>query len=647
MGIVVAPDGSAVRTSSSEYAHLRESISAVSRALEDATWNNLSSDNETGKDRPYTDRKDALQRARLYRRRHPLAKQGGLLLQHYVLGKGISLKANNLVKVARIVDEFWEDPANSRVFTSHSAQKEHLDGLWTDGDLFIVMFPDQKVGSLHLGILDAFYVEDVIMDPNNSRIPRWYKVRKPESVYDWATGAYQPRVNDDYTYYRDWQNEESFAPPEKMISPGLVYHVRINPRGKFGQSELDAALDWLKAHKNFMEDRATTHRAAAQIAWKNKRKGGPSEVAAQAARLQSSIVANRARYETNPPPAAGATYVHNEGADMEWMETKISSASDDERELRMMVGSGLGGVPNHYFGDEANANLATATAMELPLLKTYEDWQTLWGDVIKDIIGFLLVTANKAGRLGDRDDSARYSDRVTTPRKVLGQGDVSDDANAGEPSKGGPPKPMAEADPVQQQKSTTLAVTQISKTVPLESIQRADDADGKVDWFVDVDFPEIVHKDLQGAVTAIKALYEMAPPGNIESQKLVVEMVLKLLGENNLDQLMERLFPADAAPDELLNPPGSVNAQDPLALASALKGLIGAAGAAGAIAPTVSAPTPKLIGPGAPVKESADDDLAPVKAIAEYRVRRVLAAARQAVDALAEAESSDAAVVGG
>jgi hypothetical protein len=615
VGIVVGPQGAIVRTSSSTYAQLHESISLVARQIEDLRWDSVSND-LSGREPSYEDRRDTLKRLRLYRRRSPLAKQAANLLQHYTLGKGIALSANNKVKVAPIVDEFWENPINAQVFTSHQSQKERLDDLFTDGDLFIVLFPNTDDGTLHLGVLDAMFVEDIIPDPDNAKVPHWYKCRKPESTYNFANGQWAPRTTTDFEYYRDWRNTDEAggkAPRKSLIAEGLIYHVRINRRGRFGESELATAIDWLKAHKDFMEDRASINRAASQVAWKKKRKGGPSDVAGEVARLQSSLVNNPTRYEMNPTTTA-ATIVENEGSSLEWVDTNTGgqAASADERILRMMAGSAMGGIPNHYFGDEAAANLATATAMELPLLKTYEDWQTLWGDVIKDIVGFLLDTAHKAGRIGERDDSARYSERVTTSRKVLGQPDVNDDATSkGTP--GAPPTGVAEA-AGEAPKSSALTVSLMPKTVPLQSVTSANDASGKLDWFVDVDFPPIVQKEMDSYITAVKTLYEMLPTGNIESQKLVVELLLNLLDQNNVDEIMERMFPVDAAPDELNTPPGSVPNNDPQKLANALKGLLGAAGANAAAGP----------GEPKPVME----------AIAEYRVKRLLAAARQASDTL-------------
>jgi hypothetical protein len=628
MGIVISPDGSATRVTPSAFVQVRESLSDVSRQIEDLNWVNLSTDRPSY-DLIYDDRKRLLQRIRLYRRRSPLAKQAAQLLQHYVLGQGLSLKANNRALVARIVDEFWEDPVNEAVFTSHQSQKESLDSLFTDGDLFLVLFPDTINGTVHLGILDAIFVEDVITDTENARVPKWYKARAADSPYNFGSGSYEARTASDFRYYRDWRNEDDatgkHAPPKKLIADGLVYHVKINRRGKFGESELAAAIDWLKSHKDFMEDRVSLNRAAAQIAWKKKRKGPASDIAAEVARMQSSLVNNVTRYESNPPSASASTIVENEGSDLSWVKTDTGggNALADERILRMMAGSGMGGIPNHYFGDEANANLATATAMELPLLKTYEDWQKLWGDTITNLIQFALAVAHKAGRIGERDDTNRYADRVSNPKDVLAQDDVHDGATA--KPKSNPSLNTQGADTGTGQRlrealtsgpsDPALAITLMPKTTPEHVALETTDTVGALDWFVDVDFPPIIQKDIGILVTALKTFYEFLPTKNIESQKLVVEMALSALGTNNLNEVMERLFP----------PGTEVEAEEPTQTPDALMAALG-----GILGPGQAPPLMIGAGSGPP-----QDEKAVAESLAEYRVRRVLRAARDASTALA------------
>ncbi len=613
MGVIVS-GGRSVQVRDSAFVQVRESITDVTRQIEDLNWVSVSNDTRgQNLDDIYDQRKTLLGRIRLYRKRSPLAKQGALLLQHYVLGQGVSTRANNKAKVARIIDEFMNDPENITVFTGQQAMAEALDTVFTDGNLFLVLDVDDVLGRVYLKTIDTMFVEDVVTDPDNFKVPRWYKVRKPAGTYDFSTGAWAPGLNDDFVYYRDWRNDRTdFMPAQSQIAPGLVFHIAINKRGKFGESELAAAMDWLKAHKEFMENRATITSAAATIAWKKKRKTGQAGVDADIARMRSSLTQNINSWEANPPPAPGATYVSNEGVDMEWMKTDTGGANAlaDERIMRMMAGSGMGGVPNHYFGDEAAANLATATSMELPLLKTYEAWQQLLATTLQDLFEFVLTVAHEAGRVGFRDDSRRYTDKATTAQGTLNQ---LKNKTAGAPASAGGEAKVAEASASTGPEAPIVQIELVPKTEPQSVIGDDDDTTGTIDWYVGIDFPPIVQKDLNIYFAAIKALFEMMPASNIESQKLAVELGLSALGVD-VEEEMQRIFPP-----ELLSPK----------VVDAVTKMSDALGPG--IAPAIGG-APMLPAPPEPpvVKEA---DVEPVS-IHEARVRHVLRIARDASDAL-------------
>lgn len=611
-------NGRAVRINTSTQVALQEALGDVKRELEDLGWTNLATADEraSGLEDSPGNRVELLRLARRMRRKNPLAKQAGSLLQHYTLGAGITLRANNKQIVAKLVDEFWDNPVNKVSFTSHQAMKEALDTIFTDGEMFLVLFPDTDLGMVEIGTLDAMLVEDIITDPENRKIARWYKVKTQARKYDWTGDRYEVDPVGEYVYYRDWRNnddtpEAGGAPPKSKQRDGLIYHIAINKRGKRGESELAAAIDWIRAHRDFMEDRATINRAAASVAWKKKRRGPASDIAAEVDRLRSTLTRTGRGYETNPPPSSGSTVVENENSTLEWVKTDTGggAALSDERILRMMSGAGMGGVPNHYFGDEASANLATATAMELPLLKTYEDWQALLTYVVKDLIEFFLSTCEEARRIGPRDDSRRYADRVTTPQQVIARDEQV--AEAGIDS--GVP---------------TLVPNIVAAPVDIGG-GAPGDVTKPTDWYVDVDFPPIVQKDITAFTTALKEFYGVLPGQNIESQKLIVAMFLTMLGTNDLDETMERLFPANMAA-VMQAPP------KPEDMAAKIANLIAARSAAPNTAEP-GAPGPRDANGVPSREEKVAESLTP---LAEYRVRRLLRLARDA------SESIDAAVGG-
>lgn len=630
MGLTVA-NGAPTRTTQNGF---RESVLSIQRSLEDINWVNLSTDDRTEAQVPLEERKRSMREARDYIKTNPLSKQASSLLVNYTLGRGVTLTAANKNLVGRLVDEFWFDPVNRETFTSNTSMAEFCQGAFTDGSQYLVLFPDEKEGTLQLGSLDAYFVEDIVFDEENWRIPLWFKVRRPKASYDFKGEAgRQAEGDDEFVWYRHWRNERPLDSTGKKapakVEPGLIYQAKRG-KGKWGVSEIQAAAPWLRAHKQFMKDRVTLTKAAATIAWKKKQKNASqSDVNAEVARVQSSLynaTYGGEGYERNPASVTGSTHVENENSNLEWVKTDLGSANDDERILRMMVGSGMGGIPNHYFGDEADSNLASATSMELPLLKSYEGWQQWLQDIIKDIIDFMLTTAHEANRLGDRDDSSRYADRSLTQEKVL---DTSAAAVAPTPEGGAGAKDMREAFPNKpgapagpKQGPTTATEDPMAPPppppMPMEDVtfavpEKEPGPGDEVDWYVDVDFPPIVVKDIQPYFEALAKMGEMMP-GTPEGKKLVLSMALSAAGVNDVDQVLGNLFPRlpEGAEPTMAQPgmPGLLQ-QGPQ-----VKGLL----------PAGAPPKPKEPNPPGPKTEPQREAAEP------WRVHRFLNVVREAAE---------------
>lgn len=589
MGLVVAPGNELAVVRSSPVASLQEAVTELTRQVEDARWINVGESQAQRKnlEDENEQREDTVLKVRLARRRYPLAKQTAKLLITYVLGSGVNIRPNNKSKVLRIVDEFMNDPTNRAVFTSPEAQAEFLDTLQTDGEFFFVLFPDFDLGRLQLGVIDALNVADIVPSTRNWKVPLWYKVKPLDEVYDFQTGerstpGADPSDPSKWLWYRDWRNAEPVPDGLTNLQPGLIYPVQINKRGLRGESEYAASLDWARVHRQFMEDRATMSRAAAQIAWKKKRKGPGSDVAQQVNQLQNNLFGaptNSTVDAQGPPYASGSTIVENEGSSLEWVRTDTGAAGAqyDEKAFRMMFGSGVN-VFARYYADPDSAGLSGGD-MELPMLKNYQSWQKLMADVIKELIDIQLVVANVAGRIGARDNVLRYQDKpddVAAPKAK----DVLALAESERPSNdqyGDHRQYDTVTSPTERQRVDIARFAESAKhlrkvldvyqeaspqmvdasQVPVKleqpaSVTRSETGEsGAIDWYVDVDFPPIVERNISQMLIALRQLFELMPLSNVESQKVVVSMALTAFGFNDIDRMMDKLFPRDAKPHQL------------------------------------------------------------------------------------------------
>ena len=134
------------------------------------------------------------------------------------------------------------------------------------------------------------------------------------------------------------------------------------------------ALDWIKQYRRFLASRVAVMLALARFAWDLKTKGGQTAVNAMKAKLDGKEV------------AAGSTSVTNEGTLFTPIKTDTgaSNAYQDARMIKLQVCAAVG-IPEQYFGDISIGNLATAKTVELPMIKMFQSYQSVWDFAYQEI----------------------------------------------------------------------------------------------------------------------------------------------------------------------------------------------------------------------------------------------------------------------
>jgi hypothetical protein len=330
-------------------------------------------------------------------------------------------------QLKEIVEDFWKDRENQAALTSPEAMKEWLDRVVTDGECFYVAFTAEASPYVKLTYIMVEEVTDIVYDPDNWMIPIYYKRTYQPQKYNGKNGYYEPDGKPKDIYYLDFEvtDEDLMRIGNRISIPGdkradenarIVHHM-INPlwtkKGKRGISELYASREWFRVYKEFMEDRAAINAAATSIAYKRKIKGGPTAVAQFQGKFGGLDVGydnpnntTEVRRLTRPTPAA--TYDSNPAVDLEWMKTDTGAANakEDGRSLLGAAGAGVGFFI-HYFGEGGDANLATAQSMELPMVKTFEDWQEWVDTSLLRLLKYVITIAT------DEENANTQIDRVS------------------------------------------------------------------------------------------------------------------------------------------------------------------------------------------------------------------------------------------
>lgn len=150
-----------------------------------------------------------------------------------------------------------------------------------------------------------------------------------------------------------------------------------------------AILPWLRAHKEWLENRAR------QNFWRGAVLFWVKLINATAAQVATKLSVYQ------QPPSPGSVWVTNDKEEVEQMSPNVgaSDANADGREMRLMVSAG-GGVPEYFLADGSMTNLATANKQELPALMGFAEYQDkLRDDILIPTFRRVIQAAVDAGVL--------------------------------------------------------------------------------------------------------------------------------------------------------------------------------------------------------------------------------------------------------
>lgn len=295
-------------------------------------------------------------------------------------------------------------------------QSTYIDDL-TGGEYAVKETGPIPPSAVKLGQMHPNEIWDIIPDGKNRLRPRHYKQVSKSYRYDYRTGAYVPVAPEpgsgagmDITgqrvlYYESLQfppRPDQPEPHPMQMGLGKVLHVAVNKTSfSFrGNSEVWRAVKWANALQDYFQWRLTLLRALATFPFKKKVKGGVSAVTQAALRLTQvnrgplSPALNTASTDPFSPPPVGSILTENLNENLEQMkvDSGAGNAKEDILAIRSQVGVGLA-MPPHYIGDVGSANLANATQMETPVLKSIEARQELFRRVIVVLLNFCIDKA--------------------------------------------------------------------------------------------------------------------------------------------------------------------------------------------------------------------------------------------------------------
>lgn len=330
----------------------------------------------------------------------------------YAFGESPNLTAAD-PSAQEVWDEFWTADRNAPVLGDRELYNLSVTQL-NDGELFLAMFASTLDGETTCRTIPTEEIKEILYDPEDKRVVLYYR-------RDFTGEAGLTTL-----YYPDWHATEDQLARAKLPADAkkaqdaikgtdvVVIQAAFRKVNGRGWPLATASIDWSRAYKNFLQDRAAVTKAAASVVEKIKAKGGQRAIDALRRSIGSSIPGSTDSYETNPPPAAGSIWLENESLTREWLNrpTNAGDAEKDGASLARQAGLGMKLYLN-WLGHGESFRLATATSMEGPTLKSFNRynsfWASIWRDMFKVVAGF---AEEYGGKSFDSSDAQVSSDRI-------------------------------------------------------------------------------------------------------------------------------------------------------------------------------------------------------------------------------------------
>jgi hypothetical protein len=351
-------------------------LSTVTAKVDDSTgWGNLS---ERPHDYDLAKMQEIYQDALTAWRKNPIAWRIINITTDYVVGDRIKITSNNRA-LNKYISTFWNHNKNQMDLRLESM----CDELARSGDLFVLLFRNPEDGTSYIRFVTKDRITKIETAKNDWELELSY--------------TEQGMVN---TEDKTWLSPEN---PAAADANAIMLHYAVNkPTGALmGESDIVTMIPWLQRYSRMLEDRVRLHWAIRSFLW---------IVTVPTNKVKEKIEQYRSA------PDSGSVIVKDESETWAAVTPTVhgQDSEPDLRAVRQMIDAGSG-YPPHWRGEAADANLATAQAMQAPTEKHLKRRQLYFVYLLEDILYHGYQRAAEAGKTR-RLPTADYSElfHVTT-----------------------------------------------------------------------------------------------------------------------------------------------------------------------------------------------------------------------------------------
>ena len=297
--------------------------------------------------------------------------------------------------------DFWTSKQNSYVLSQREIHNMSTLVL-RDGDCLLVFFTNTVDGTTSIRLVESDFIRGgeqengIICLKDDAMVPVVYQ----REIQNGGTS--------EITYFLDWRQDDFNSNSMEELNPSGVFldaagtKVRgmllaHRMRGRRGWPLMTTGIPWSIAYRDFTQDMAAVAKAVNMYIDKLVVDSGQSAIDQVVARLQSSQ-ATGDMHDRNPKPPAGSTWVENKAVTRERMPLSTGASESDTIGSSLLGQAGLAGrVYPHWLGKGEAYRLATATAMEQPVLRAFNRYQLFWSSSWRDVAKYVLQAGEDYG----------------------------------------------------------------------------------------------------------------------------------------------------------------------------------------------------------------------------------------------------------
>jgi len=390
------------QASSVTSAQTKEALyNSITVLAEDIGWRNMRFQFQ---EIPEHDRKVIVQRSKEYVIKHPAYRRIVELNKSFVLGKGINKPKIKNPILQYVIDKIWNNPENKKTFCGFKAFETQIEQRDIVGEIFYKIYVDTKTGMSTVRVeKDPFTLNNVITDTDDVDKVLCYELKVKQHKYnpndqtfdDKLKRAYVPDIFNtaDIKQYEKYNEIKTEKGSTKMYAYVAVFATAGLNNQYRGLPLYYQILPWLKAHRELCEDGATFIKALSRYAWKKKYKNISGQQMDGIKKLAQTFTPGNPNATLNKTPSATAsTLLESQNVDNSPIEVRQNPEVFTRIADLMLqqIASGSDKM-KHYFANPENANLATATSMELPMIKDFEKQQNQLLEIINTVLSFCVM----------------------------------------------------------------------------------------------------------------------------------------------------------------------------------------------------------------------------------------------------------------